>query len=215
MLVGRMWHDPRQMDSSRLSALPILANLPAAELDQLADVLGEVEVEAGAEFIRRDAYGTAVYFIEQGEAEVRMADGGTETLGPGDMCGEIALLLTGQRTATVVARTPTRLLQLTVSISNASGAMCPSSNACCGASAPSAYDRPTSAEVTFDCRHGPHVFPDAQRTGRRPLRGGLALRSLDRLRLAEQDPANPVTTPLPGHARRDAGSNPLPRFSGT
>jgi hypothetical protein len=71
-LVGRMWHDPRQMDSSRLSALPILANLPAAELDQLADVLGEVEVEAGAEFIRRDAYGTAVYFIEQGEAEVRM-----------------------------------------------------------------------------------------------------------------------------------------------
>jgi CRP-like cAMP-binding protein len=29
------------------------------------------------------------------------------------MCGEIALLLTGQRTATVVARTPTRLLQLT------------------------------------------------------------------------------------------------------
>jgi len=101
------------MDSSRLSALPILANLPAAELEQLADVLGDVEVEAGAEFIRRDAYGTAVYFIERGEAEVRMADGGTEKLGPGDMCGEIALLLTGQRTATVVARTPTRLLQLT------------------------------------------------------------------------------------------------------
>jgi CRP-like cAMP-binding protein len=101
------------MDRSRLSALPSLANLPAAELDQLADVLGEVEVEAGTEFIRRDAYGTAIYFIEQGEAEVQMADGGTEELGPGDMCGEIALLVTGQRTATVVARTPTRLLQLT------------------------------------------------------------------------------------------------------
>jgi len=108
-----MWHDPWQMDSGRLSALPILADLPAAELDQLADVLGEVEVEAGAELIRRDAYGTAVYFIEQGEAEVRLADGGTEELGPGDMCGEIALLLTGQRTATVVARTPTRVFQLT------------------------------------------------------------------------------------------------------
>jgi len=101
------------MDRSRLSALASLANLPAAELDQLAGVLGEVEVEAGAEFIRRDAYGTAVYFIEQGEAEVRMAEGGPEELGPGDMCGEIALLVTGQRTATVVARTPTRLLQLT------------------------------------------------------------------------------------------------------
>jgi CRP/FNR family transcriptional regulator, cyclic AMP receptor protein len=100
------------MDRSGFAAFPDLADLPAAELDQLADVVAEVEVEAGAEFIRLDAYGTAVYFIEQGEAEVRMADGGTEALGPGDMCGEIALLLTGQRTATVVARTPMRLLQL-------------------------------------------------------------------------------------------------------
>jgi len=31
---------------------------------------------------------------------------------PGDVVGEIALLLTGQRTSTVVARTPMRLLSL-------------------------------------------------------------------------------------------------------
>ncbi len=73
----------------------------------------EVEVDAGAEVITLDAYGTAIYFIEQGEAGV-LADGGetTQTLGPGDMLGEIALILTGQRTATVVARTPMRLLSL-------------------------------------------------------------------------------------------------------
>jgi CRP-like cAMP-binding protein len=101
------------MDTSRIAAIQGLADLPAAELDELAAAMGEVEVDAGAKIIRVDDYGTAIYFIEQGEADV-LGDGGgtTQTLGPGDMLGEIALILTGQRTATVVARTPMRLLSL-------------------------------------------------------------------------------------------------------
>jgi CRP-like cAMP-binding protein len=91
----------------------VLADLPAAELDELAAAMSEVGVEAGAKVITLDDYGTAIYFIEQGEADV-LTDGGesTQTLGPGDTLGEIALLVTGQRTATVVARTPMRLLSL-------------------------------------------------------------------------------------------------------
>ena len=75
--------------------------------------MSEVEIEAGAKPVTLDDYGTAIYFIEEGRAEV-LTDGGeaTQTLGPGDTFGEIALLLTGQRTATVVARTPMRLLSL-------------------------------------------------------------------------------------------------------
>ncbi len=75
--------------------------------------MSEVEVEAGANVVTQDDYGTAIYFIEQGEADV-LADGDetTETLGPGDTFGEIALLLTGERSATVVARTPMKLLSL-------------------------------------------------------------------------------------------------------
>ena len=101
------------METSRIAAFPVLADLPEAELDELASAMSEVEVEAGAKVVTVDDYGTAIYFIEQGEADV-LPDGdeATETLGPGDIFGEIALLLTGERSATVVARTPMQLLSL-------------------------------------------------------------------------------------------------------
>ena len=75
--------------------------------------MGEVDIEAGAKVVALDDYGTAIYFIEEGEADI-LIDGGesSQALGPGDTFGEIAPLLTGQRTATVVARTPMRLLSL-------------------------------------------------------------------------------------------------------
>lgn len=101
------------MDKSRVAVFLDFAGLPADELDELAAAMNEVEVEAGAKIVTLDDYGTAVYFIEQGNADV-LENGGeaTEFLGPGDTFGEIGLLLTGQRTATVVARTPMRLLSL-------------------------------------------------------------------------------------------------------
>jgi CRP-like cAMP-binding protein len=101
------------MDSSRLAAFPLFADLPAAELDEVAGTMSEVEVDAGSSVTTLDEYGTAIYFVEQGEADV-LSDGGeaTQALGPGDTFGEIALLLTGERTATVVAGTPMRLLSL-------------------------------------------------------------------------------------------------------
>ncbi len=101
------------MDTSRISAFSVFADLPAAELKELAGAMSEVEVEEGAKIITVDDYGSAIYVIEQGEADV-LTDLGeaSQALGPGDTFGEIALLLTGQRTASIVARTPMRLLSL-------------------------------------------------------------------------------------------------------
>jgi CRP-like cAMP-binding protein len=101
------------VDPSRIAAFLVFADLPATELDELAGAMSEVEVEADTNVLTLDDYGTAIYFIEQGEAAV-LTDGGEEAkaLGPGDTFGEIALLLTGQRTATVAARTPMRLISL-------------------------------------------------------------------------------------------------------
>jgi len=101
------------VDTSRIAAFSVFADLPATELDELAGAMSEVEVEAGANVLMLDDYGTAIYFIEQGEAAV-LTDGGEEAKAKalGDTFGEIALLLTGQRTATVAARTPMRLISL-------------------------------------------------------------------------------------------------------
>jgi CRP-like cAMP-binding protein len=101
------------VDTSRIAAFRAFADLPPDELDELAAAMTEVEIEAGAKVITLDDYGTAIYFIEQGKADVLDGRGeATQALGPGDTFGEIGLLLTGQRTATVVARTPMRLLSL-------------------------------------------------------------------------------------------------------
>ena len=101
------------METSRIASFPLFADLPATELDELAGAVRELEIEAGATVTTLDGYGSSIYFIEQGEAAV-LTDGGesTQALGPGDTFGEIAPLLTGQRTATVAARTPMRLLLL-------------------------------------------------------------------------------------------------------
>jgi CRP-like cAMP-binding protein len=101
------------MDAIRIVAVPALTDLPREEIDELAGVVTEVAVDPGSKVVTVDDYGTAVYFIEQGTAEV-LAEGDepSSLLGPGDAFGEIALLLTGERTATVVARTAMRLLSL-------------------------------------------------------------------------------------------------------
>lgn len=99
------------MDTSRLAAFPTFADLPVAELTELAAATKVVEVDSGANVVTADDYGTALYFIEAGTADVE-TDSGMESLGPGDTFGEIALLLTGQRTATVIARTPMQLLSI-------------------------------------------------------------------------------------------------------
>jgi CRP-like cAMP-binding protein len=101
------------VETNRIAAVPIFADLPAAELDELAAAMSELEVDAGTNVVTVDDYGDAIYFIEEGEADV-VTDSGdpSQPLGRGDAFGEIGLLLTGERTATIVSRTPMRLLSL-------------------------------------------------------------------------------------------------------
>ena len=101
------------MEPSRIAGFRVFADLPAAELERLAAAMSEVDVDAGDAVVTSGDFGYALYVIEEGEADVVVeGDAAERVLGPGDTFGEIALLVTGRRTATVVARTPMRLLWL-------------------------------------------------------------------------------------------------------
>jgi CRP-like cAMP-binding protein len=58
----------------------------------------------------RSDFGYALYAIERGTAEVSADGTRLRTLGPGEVFGEIALLASGRRTATVTATSPMQLI---------------------------------------------------------------------------------------------------------
>ena len=98
------------MDASRLAPFGLFASLTDAQRASVAAVTEEQAVTAGTLLTRTGEFGYHLYLIEEGEAEVLRGGEVIATLGPGSHFGEIALLITGQRTADVRARTPMRLL---------------------------------------------------------------------------------------------------------
>jgi MFS family permease len=95
-----------------LRSLPLFAELPAPALEGLAGALTPVEVPAGTELIRQGDPGDAYYAIAAGELDARQDGHFLRRCGRGEGVGEIALLCSVPRTATVVARTAATVYQL-------------------------------------------------------------------------------------------------------
>ena len=95
-----------------LRALPLFAPLPAPTLEQLATRLTEVDVTAGSTLFRKGDDGDLFYIVDEGSVEVLTDSREPVVLERGDFFGEIALLRDVPRTATVRARTDSRLYAL-------------------------------------------------------------------------------------------------------
>jgi CRP-like cAMP-binding protein len=72
--------------------------------------MDETPAPAGTELTRQGSSGNTFYVLLDGEADVTIDGKHRRTLKPGDFFGEISMLDRGPATATVVAKTPVRLM---------------------------------------------------------------------------------------------------------
>ncbi|HEX2071658.1 MAG TPA: cyclic nucleotide-binding domain-containing protein [Thermoleophilaceae bacterium] len=100
------------MDANRLKSLPLFQSVSDEDLERIAPFVSEVSVSEGKHLVDEGDWAYTFMAIEEGSAEVRRGDEPVAQLGPGDFFGEVGLLDTERRTATVVATAPMRLITL-------------------------------------------------------------------------------------------------------
>jgi voltage-gated potassium channel len=93
--------------------VPLFRDLGAAALSEIAHLLRVQDSTAGAVVVRQGEPGDSMYFIAEGEVEVRRG-APRVLLSAGQFFGETALITGEPRNATVVALTKARLLRLDV-----------------------------------------------------------------------------------------------------
>lgn len=102
---------------NKLRKTELFSGLSVAEASILRNCMETVSVAPGEHIVKQGDFGDDLFLIEEGEAEVRIADpSGKErvmrTMGPGEYFGEIGLLTGGIRTANVIAKSRMQLMRL-------------------------------------------------------------------------------------------------------
>src|SRR5688500_14638995 len=98
------------MDRSRIASHAFLAGISDEELDADTDAASEQHHAAGEPLMSRGDFGHCMLLIEEGAAEVSVDGARVRTVRPGDVVGEVAILSSGRRTASVVATAPVRAI---------------------------------------------------------------------------------------------------------
>lgn len=96
----------------QVSRVPIFASLGVVTLSEIVGKLRTRYYPARVTVLRRGDPGDSMFFISNGEVEVRLPTGGTVRLGDGAFFGEMSLLNRQPRAATIATTTPTTLLVL-------------------------------------------------------------------------------------------------------
>jgi CRP-like cAMP-binding protein len=100
------------VDVTAVRRITVFSGFDESQCEQIAGACQELAVEAGATLTAEGEFGYAMFAVLEGTADVSQKGEHIRTLAPGDVFGEIAVLFGGQRTATVVATSPMRLVML-------------------------------------------------------------------------------------------------------
>jgi len=95
----------------QVTKVPMFAELGTVTLSEIVSKLRVRHYPPRIIVVRRDEPGDSMFFIAEGEVEVRLPRGGVQ-IGQGGFFGEMALLDRRPRTATIVTTTPATLLVL-------------------------------------------------------------------------------------------------------
>jgi CRP/FNR family transcriptional regulator, cyclic AMP receptor protein len=101
------------MDPKRLKDISLFKRLSRKDLTHLGQWTDEVDVPEGKRLAEQGTFAYEFLVIEDGTADVIQDGERIRSLGPGDFFGEIGLLESERRTATVVATSPMRLIVMT------------------------------------------------------------------------------------------------------
>jgi len=82
------------------------------ELDAVARVASELEFAEGETLMSEGDFGHSIFLLESGTADVFVHEEKVREIGPGDVLGEVAVLASGRRTASVVATSPVQVIAL-------------------------------------------------------------------------------------------------------
>jgi CRP-like cAMP-binding protein len=86
-----------------LRNVPLFVELDERELEQLARQMHERRFPEGADVTSEGAGGAGFFVIAEGNADVAVGGEHRASIGPGDFFGEIALIDTGVRSASITA----------------------------------------------------------------------------------------------------------------
>jgi CRP-like cAMP-binding protein len=103
------------VEDEALASVPFFSALSPAARRAVAPYAEHLELEAGTQLTGEGKRGYLFFVIKSGTAKVLQDDREVREIGAGDFFGEIALLETAERTASVIANTPMQLVALTES----------------------------------------------------------------------------------------------------
>ncbi|MBW2526763.1 MAG: cyclic nucleotide-binding domain-containing protein [Deltaproteobacteria bacterium] len=95
-----------------LAQLPLFCRLQERELESLMQVVDVAEYAEGEEIVREGEAGDELFVVLSGRLQVARGATSIGELGPGEPFGEMALIRTASRSATVTAVEPSELLTL-------------------------------------------------------------------------------------------------------